>query len=1017
MRKLFVVLASLFLLAGQVFAQNRTITGKVADAKGEPVPNASVVVKGSNVGTTTKADGSFTISVPATAKTLIISSVGFVPQEFAIGSRTSIDATLKAAEDKGLQEVIVVGYQQRRKIDEAGAISSIKGKDIANLPNPSVDKALQGRAAGVLVQANNGIPGGNINVRIRGTGSIQAGNQPLYVVDGVQLNTRNDASFTQSNPLAFLNPNDIESIDVLKDAASAAIYGAQASNGVVIITTKKGRAGKTRFTFNSYVGVAMPLKKLDVLNSQEWYQMRSEAVANFNNVPIAGTGVKQLVLGELRVPGAATLTDAQADAAAAALPTFDWQDAAFAKGTIKNYELSASGGSDKTTFYASASYNGQSAILNKVDFKRTTFKLDLTQKVNERASFSTSINLSSFTQQIPFATDGSFLGSPAFSSALILPSNPIYNPDGTYFGLPPIGIAGILNQNIIAVNDFNQGFQRTNQAVGNISLDYKITNWLTFRSFYGLDYRLVQGKQYRDPRTNDAFARRGLANVQSNWNTNFLTTQTLNYNTTFGEKHRLDGVVGLEYRREANESITASGDGFPSFQFTTLNAAANPVTVGEFYTGFKRYGGFGAANYSYDGRYLLSFVLRYDGSSRFGTDNQYGAFPSVKAAWNVSEEGFMQQSKVFSELRIRASYGQTGNDQIGNFDALGLYGAGSVYNGAAGISPTSLPNPTLKWERNITTNVGVDFALFKGRISGTVDLYRKENSALLLNQPVQWTSGFGSFTSNVGRVENKGIELLLSVSPLRSASADGFRWTSTFNFTYNKNTVKSLYSGLKILPSDNSVQVGQPLGTIFITRYGGVNPATGRPIWLDTLGNATYRPQARDRVIIGDTEPDFWGGLNNTFQYKGFTLDVFFQYEYGRTQTDGQVNFMIENGNRTFNTLQEVYDGRWQKPGDIVTYPRAIANGAEQQGSNHAIGSSRLWRKADYVRLKNLTMSYDLKSEFTRKMKINNARLYVQATNLWTYDDWQGYDPEFVGTATGIVPQSKNITVGIQIGF
>ncbi|MFN5645876.1 MAG: SusC/RagA family TonB-linked outer membrane protein, partial [Sphingobacteriales bacterium] len=536
-------------------------------------------------------------------------------------------------------------------------------------------------------------PGGNVNVRIRGTGSINAGNDPLYIVDGVQMNLRSDGNFTQTNPLSFLNPNDIESIDILKDAASAAIYGAQASNGVVIITTKKGRAGKTKFDVNMYWGQGKALKKMDVLNSQEIFQMRSEAYANSQNLSPTDLAVKRFVLNEYRVAGAAGLTDKQADSAALALPTYDWQDAAFRTAQIRNYELAASGGNDRTTFRVSGSYSFQEAVVTKADFQRGALKFDLTNKATDKLTIGTSLNLSTFRQNTPFATDGSFLGSPAFSSPLILPFNPITNPDGTYFGVPPANLAGILNQNVIAVNDFNTGLNRTNQMVGNVTLDYKFTKWLSFRSFYGLDYRLVQGKRYTDPRTPDGFAIRGLGQAESEWNTNFMTSQVFNYNFNLGSKVKLDGFAGYEYRVENQEGIFAIADGFPTFQFRTLNTAANPRAPGEFFTGYKRQSLFGQANLNIDGKYLISGVLRYDGSSRFGDNSRYGLFPAVKAAWNIDREDFLAKSNAISSLRLRASWGETGNDQIGNFDALGLYGGGFVYNGAPGIAFSQLANP------------------------------------------------------------------------------------------------------------------------------------------------------------------------------------------------------------------------------------------------------------------------------------------------------------------------------------
>ena len=1014
MRKILFLLCGVLFLVGQLSAQNRTVSGKVTDAAGTAVSNASVIVKGTRVGTTSNANGNFSFSVPANAKALIVSAVGLASIEVSIPASGNVGVTLQQ-DDKKLEEVIITGYQVRKKRDEAGAISTIRGKEIENLPNPSLDKALQGRAAGVLVQSNSGIPGGGINVRIRGTGSFLAGTQPLYVIDGVQLNTRSDANYTESNPLAFLNPNDIESIDILKDAASAAIYGAQASNGVVIVTTKKGKAGKTKFQFNSYVGQATALQKLSVLNSQQLFQLRSEAVGNTNNLPANDLAVQRFVLNEFRVPIVPITTSKLASDAIAALPTYDWQDAAFKSGAIQNYEISAAGGNDRTTFRLSSSFNTQEAIVSKANFKRGTLKLDVSNKATEKLTINTSINASTFDQIVPFATSGSFLGSPAFASATIYPFNPIYNPDGTFFGIPPANVAGLLNQNVIAVNEFNKGINRSNQLVGNISLDYKIKPWLTYRSFFGLDYRLVQGSRFTDPRTADGFARKGLGQVESEWNTNIISTQTLNFNFNVKDKHRIDGLVGYEYRKENQEGIGTTGEGFPTYQFTTLNTAATPLSSTEFYTGYRRQSVFANVNYNYDGKYILSGIVRRDGSSRFGANYRYGVFPSLRFAWNIDNEKFISSAEWISSLRFRASYGVTGNDQIGNFDGLGLYGAASPYSGQPGISFSQLANPELRWEKNRTTNLGIDFAFFDNRVFGALEAYDKITADLLLSQPLQLTTGFSSITRNVGQIQNRGIELTLGVQPVKSLKPGGFNWTSTFIFTYNNNRVKKLYDGLQELPGNPSTRVNRSLGSVFTQQYAGVNAATGRPMWLDTLGNVTYQPLLRDRVYMGDTQPDFWGGWTNNFTYKGFTLDVFFQYEYGRMADDGQVNFMIENIAR-LNSFTDVYDNRWTTPGQITWYPRMGTTGAESKGSS-ALSGSRTLFKADYIRLKNVTLSYDINSDVLKKLKLSAARFYLQGTNLWTMSDWYSYDIEFVGSATGIVPQSRNITAGIQIGF
>ncbi|MBX9784081.1 MAG: TonB-dependent receptor [Chitinophagaceae bacterium] len=1036
MRKLVCFLSLLLICTLHVAAQDKTVTGKVTDEKdGSPLAGVSVTVKGTSTGTTTNAEGVFRLSIPASARSLVFSFVNYANVEVAVGNRSTFNISLNST-DKNLQEVVVVGYQQRKKRDEGGAISSVKGKEIANLPNASVDRALQGRAAGVLVQGSNGIPGGAINVRIRGTGSYLAGNQPLYIVDGVQMNTRNDASFTQSNPLAFLNPNDIESIDVLKDAASAAIYGAQASNGVVIITTKRGKAGKTKFTFNAFQGTTRPLKYFDVLDTKEYFNMRVEADFNRyapqyrNNFGYTLLDSRRWALGELSgitgipysstTPGAIqtqNFNDKQIDSLLGALGNTNWQEAAFRNGVIQNYDLSMQGGNDKTTFYIGASYNYQSTLIDKVDFKRYSLNSGFAHKVNDKLSLDMKVNLSSFEQKLPFAVSGSFLGNPLFSASLIIPANPVRNPDGTYFGLPPgQALAGILNQNVIAVNDYNSGYQRTNQMVGAFTIDYKLRPWLIFRSFYSLDYRLVQGNLYRDPRTNDGFGVRGRGTVESNWNTNFLTTQTLNFNKTFN-KHRIDGLIGGEFRRDVQESISAAGIGFPSFQFNTLNAAATPESVGQFWTGYKRAGYFGRLNYSFDNRYAISLIARRDGSSRFGPDFKFGWFPGVIGSWNMDNEKWLSNVKWLSTLRLRASWGQTGNDQIGNFDPLSLFGAGAQYNGSAGINYVQLGNPNIRWERNETINLGIDYGFFQNRITGSVEVYRRRTLDMLLPRPVPWLTGQGSVTQNIGILENKGIEVGLNADILRPKTSDGFRWNANFNFAFNYNSVVRLYNGFQVLPGDPELREGRSINSIFTQVYKGVNPATGRPMWLDTFGNVVYNPQLRDRRYIGDREPDYFGGLTNTFSFKGFQLDILFTYEFGRWATDGQVNFLLENGNRTFNTLQFAYDKRWKQPGDLTSYPRIFDAGAEQGGLNHVTGSSRLWRRADFIRMRDVRLSYNVSQSVLRKLKLNALSVFVQGQNLWTASDWWGYDPEFTGAATGIIPQTKNFNAGIQIGF
>lgn len=1035
--------AVLVLASSVVWAQERTISGTVTSSDdGSSLPGVNVVVKGTTTGVVTDSDGKFLLSVPSSGGTLVFSFIGLKTIEVEIGNQSQISVQMETDVTQ-LSEVVVTGYSAVDKRQVSGAISSVKGSDIASLPAQSFDRALQGRAAGVLVQSNNGIPGGAVNIRIRGTGSISAGNTPLYIVDGVQINSRSDANFTQSNPLAFLNANDIASIEILKDAASAAIYGAQASNGVVIITTKKGKAGKPSLNFNFYTGVNQQLKYIDVLSAPQWFEVRRNAYLNgyTGSYQLTETGASYFTLQDmglltgLTVPNNLSSATLGGWASANALNiddlqlgrfsdgtinTYDWQREAFSTGKVQNYELSFSGGDEKNQYYIAASYNKQDATMKPVDFQRGTVKLDLTNTLTSKLKLGTSINLSTFQQNVPFAVSGSFLGSPAFSASAVQPHNPIYNAEDGSFNT---AIAGVLNQNVIAVVNQNSGVQRTNQAVGNLNFTYDIIKGLYFRSLWGLDYRLVQGERFTDPRTPDGVGVRGRASLQSNWNTNFITTQTLNFTKAIGS-HNISGVAGFEYRSETNEFLTASKTGFPTYQFRTLGSGAVTEAANGSWTGYHRASVFGQVNYDFKKKYVTTLTIRRDGSSRFGIENQFGLFKSISAAWIMKEEGFLQSVNFLSDLKLRASYGETGNDDLsalpgGDFPAVALYSGGTAvnYNGTPGIRPSGLANTKLGWETNATVNAGLDFGLFNNRITTSVDLYKRTSKDLLLVQPVPAISGFDSYYANVGEMVNKGVEVELNTV---NFDVSGFLWKSTFNFAYNENYVSELYGGLQELPGNVSVRVGRSIGTYFTQEYAGVNAATGRPMWYDINRNLTYQPTAADRIVLGNNQPEFYGGFINSLSYKGFSLDAQFNYEYGRVVSDAQVSFLRENATRlTLNALQETADRRWMTPGQITDVPRPIISGAEVRGVGQLTGSTN-FLKADFIRLKQLTLSYNFRKDMISKLHLSQARIYAQGVNLWTYSDYLGYDPEFVDAAnngSGIIPQSKGYTFGIQLGF
>lgn len=1003
MRKLSLLLLGFVLIATAASAQ-RTVSGKVTDNDASPVPNATVLVKGTKVGTVTKADGTFSLIVPANATTLVISSVDMLEQEITIGSQTVINVSLKV-DTESMKEVVVTGYQTVRKRDVASAISKISSADIENLPVANFAQAMQGRAAGVIVAAANGVPGGSLSVIIRGVGSISAGTVPLYVVDGIQLNTGLGSINTQNNPLNFLNPDDIESIEILKDAAAASIYGARAANGVIIVTTKKGKSGKPRFTFNTYLGQSSGLKQVEVLTSQQWLELRQESLVNAGATPASALAT---ALSNFGLPSNAT--QGKIDS----LPTYSWQDEVFDKGTILNVEASVQGGSENVNYYFSGNYSKQTAFIKPTDFQRGSLLSKFTFKLNDKISIENTLSISTFSQNAPYSIGNTGFGNPAYSSAMILPNNPIYNPDGTYYGMPGSGqsMVGTFNHNIVAIGEFVKYFTRTNQFIGSASVTYKLNSDLTLKTLIGLDYRQTQDHRYQDPRVNDAFAVSGRLSDQVDLNTNIISTTTANYNKKFKDVHNINVLLGVEYRRDQNEWFQADSQGFPTFLLQYGNAASTPVGVGGAWTASATFSQFGKFGYSYKGRYIFNYTIRRDGSSRFGANNKFGIFQSAQVAWNVKEESFLKNSKTFSDFKIRYSFGQAGNDQIGNSLYAPLYGATRLYGGQSGLFPSQLGNPDLSWETREEHNIGLDLSLFKNRISLTLDAYKKTNKDLLLQRSLYQTTGFTSITQNLGAIENKGIEILLSVTPL----ATTIKWVSSFNIAFQKNKVIKLYDGLQSLPGDASIRVGYPLGSFFTSEWAGVNPALGRSMWYDINGNITYNPAAADRKILGDIFPSHFGGWNNTISYKGFSVEAFLQYEYGRVRLDGQFQQMMRMAGATVNTLTYGYNTRWRKPGDIVPTPRTVNGLADINSVGWGTGTRYVF-KTDYVRLKQITLAYEFPSTVTRKFSLQGARFYVQGMNLWTYTKWPSYDPEFTGDNFGIIPQSKNMIIGLQIRF
>lgn len=987
----------LFALLGQVVAQSRTVTGKVTGAgDGAPLPGVSVVVKGTTTGTATSADGTFTLNVPADANTLVFRYIGYLTQEVAATSN-NVNVRLEL-DNKQLAEVVVTGYGVQEKREMTGSSAVVSGKDIENLPVQSFDRALQGRAAGVQVTAASGQPGGAINIRIRGVGSINAGNAPLYIIDGVQVASGGTSGYASSNALASINPNDIESIEVLKDAAAASIYGAQAANGVVLITTKRGRAGNTNFNFSAQEGYVDEIKRLEVLTASEFSQLRYESFFNRYGATVPTNPVR-----DTREYTNALFGDP------ATVQNTDWQDVVYQRGRLRTYDLSARGGDEKTKFFIAGSYNFQEGQIKKSDFERGTVRMNVDHKANDKLSFFVNLGFSA-TKQNGNIADGAYINSPQLASTLIMPYQPIYNEDGSY-NAP---LAGAFSYNLAQLLELQYRVGSTKQTVNSASVVYEILPSLYFKSFAGVDYAVNQDDNYSDPRIAQNASVGGTATRYNRQTLNWNTNHTLSYSKRFGELHNISGFGGFEYKNEVRETSLAQGQGFPNGLFKSLAQAANPTAVGGDYTTYKLAGYFANAKYDYNNKYFAGATLRYDGSSRFGVDNQWGLFYSGSVAWALSEENFLSDVDFLNNLKVRASYGTSGNSNIGNFDSRGLIGGGGQYVGLPGIRPSQLANTELTWEESRTANVGLDFAIFNNRVSGAVDVFDKRNNRILLNRQLPTDSGFGSISENVGVISNKGIEFELNTV---NFDLGGFQWNTSFNYTFLKNEILELNDGLQVL--NNTYFVGQPINILRYAEYAGVNPADGRPMYYDKNGEITYRITEDDLKIVGTRYPKSYGGLTNSFSYRGLSLDVFFQGQFGNKTLNNNAYFLANSGVAGYNQTKDQLD-RWQKPGDMTSVPRPYEGGTEAidgGASGILTFTTKQVEDASYVRLKQITLGYSVPSSLVSKFKLSSAKVFVQGLNLATWTAYSGLDPELVGNEIGTYPQGKQMTAGLQIGF
>ena len=1010
-------------LYGRVTAQEaRTVTGTVLDGTGAPIAGASVTIKGTQSGTATGADGTFSIHAEADAKTLVITAVNFGRLEVAIQGKTKIGVINLTTAAKDLSEVVVVAYGTQRKTNVTGSIATVAGAAVADKPFTSVDKELQGDVAGVQVSSTSGQPGSATDIRIRGVGSIVSGAAPLWVIDGVIAQTGDlSVNTTTANPLSTLNPDDIESISVLKDAASTAPYGSRGANGVIIVSTKKGKAGATKFSVIGEFGS----------NSRAY---------NPSNKPETSlelqTSLRQALTNNPGFLGQYGLTNSQADVdkfinLGFGYPTdytktnTDWFKAASQKGPQTQVNVSLSGGNEKTTVYASGGIFDQQGISLSSNFRRINGAIAVTHRASDRFTLSASLNGSNTSQHTP--TNGGTFANPVLASYFLLPfytprlpnGAPRYGAADTLFEFEPNG--GLFNP--VAIASLNSNLSQQTAFRGSASGEYKILDGLKFTSRFSGEYFTIQEDQYRSGAYGDGFAAGGDAFS--------AYTRTFNYTwdnfVDWRQKVNKDGDMyfdlkaGLEAFDSKFYTLQASGHTFPASQkLQYLASTSTPTVATALPSESATFSEFGIADFNIKDRYVLSASLRRDESSVFGADNRWGTFWSVGGTWNINEEDFMKKGDLFSLLKLRASYGQTGNSSFPSYTAIAQFGTGFNYNGQPGIALSNVGDPNLTWEKSNSGNVGLDFGLWKDRLTGTVEYYHRETVGLLTTVPFSYTAGISGQNENIGTVVNQGIEVTLGGRPVVTRD---FVWAISFNIAHNKNSVKSLFENKSIAAGNYNYTVGHDLQEFYLQQWAGVNSATGQAQWLVGGTGSGKNQITNDYDSAGLTlnkhaDPSVYGGLTNTFTFKGFTLDVQFTYNFGNYIFDNWYNYLNSDGQYTgsFNQMNHQLKA-WQKPGDKTDVPQLVFG--DPSASN--LPSTRWLYNGNYIRLRNIQFSYNLPTAAIKKLHLANISLYIRGTNLLTFgvDKNLPYDPEAGVNSTAnlevVIP--KTVAGGIRIGF
>ncbi|HEX2976865.1 MAG TPA: TonB-dependent receptor [Bacteroidales bacterium] len=987
-----------FLFSVSLKAQETALTGYVVSGDDKtPLPGVSIVLKGTTQGTLSDDKGFYTISA-GEGSVLIFSFIGYNKQEITVQERRRLDIIM-SPETHVFDEIVVVGYGTQTRKALTSSISSVNTSEATRIPSVSVDQQVQGKAAGVQVMSNTGIPGEGIFMRVRGVTSINASNEPLYVIDGVFVNNQSLQNVAtqgqQTSPLADFSSADIESIEILKDANATSIYGARGANGVVIINTKRGKYNSApTVKFNASGGLSHVPELWELVTGPEHAEIINEAWINdgkaydkrpFRPVSEGGRG----------------LPDEQ--------PTYDRLNDLFRTAKLQTYDMSVSGGNDITRYYIGSDFSIQEATLRPVRFQRAGARINLDQKISKKISLSFSNSVSRTVRNQARVGDGPNGGM--LQAALHTPTYlPKVNADGS-----PAKWAGFDNLDVlIKYTDIKATSYR---YVGNIKLNYDIVKNLKFTSSFSLDFNDYDEFQYWNDLTSLGAASNGYGSDGDSKNEIWINEQTLEYRASLSKAHNFTFLLGNTIQKNARQMKMLEGYGFPNNSFSLIGSAATQtgtVTHSEF--GLVSY--FGRVNYDYLSKYFVTLSLRSDASSKFGANNKWGYFPSLGLGWQVKEESFLKDVKWLNNLKVRSSIGVTGNQNgINDYAARGLWGGGYNYLDQPGTAPEQLENPDLRWESTVQSDLGFDLSVLNDRISLSFDVYSKYTKGLLLAVPVESATGFNSIMKNEGEMSNKGFELTLTTQNIVSKK---FEWSTSVNLSRNKNLIEKLSIPINQYNRDwIRMEQGYPMFSFWLYKQLYVDPQTGDAVFEDVNNDDVIT--VADRQILGDTWPDLFGGVTNTFRYMKFDMNVSMNFQVGNDVFNLNRFFLESGGTRDANrALHKNQLNRWQNPGDITDVPRVTTI-----GNNYRLEqNSRFLEDGSFLRLRSLNFGYTMPSSITRKIHVSSARVYFQGTNLFLLKNYIDPDPEVnvagnnqnvQGLDLGTPPQPRIIEFGVNL--